>query len=77
MHARHARESRSCDDDVTHFDVQQIGRSKRPLVEGAIWPNIDATLSRRTTIKVAFGFASKLLRSTQPTLLLLAHLSFI
>jgi hypothetical protein len=58
MHARHARESRSCDDDVTHFDVQQIGRSKRPLVEGAIWPNIDATLLRRTTIKVAFGFAS-------------------
>jgi hypothetical protein len=53
MHARHARESRSCDDDVTHFDVQQIGRSKTPEVE-----NIDATLLRRTTIKVAFGFAS-------------------
>jgi hypothetical protein len=60
------------DDDVTHFDVQQIGRSKMPKVEGAIWPNIDATFLRRTTIKVVFGFCFtcnvKLVRSTQPTL---------
>jgi hypothetical protein len=38
--------------------LDRIGRSKTPKVEGANWPNIDATLLRRTTIKVAFGFAS-------------------
>jgi hypothetical protein len=69
------------DDDVTLFDLQKIGRSKMPKVEGAIWPNIDATLMERTTIKVLLGICFtgdvELLRFIQPMLWLLACLSFI